>query len=164
MLHYLDEEETATEEKDSLKLIKSKDIAAAEKSFTTYTLDKSKTSTFTRGGAGRDVSSTRGKGKGKGKGRQKGKSALNQVSGGLVGKSSKPRTGGCHRCGGPYFCPLLHCGSPEAGQLVAHLLLPLTDQVLLPLTDQVLCLSFLYGPLDGALDPTSSSLSFLYSP
>ena len=103
LLPYLDEEETATEEKDSLKLIKSKDIAAAEKSYMTYTLDKSKTSTFTRGGAGRGVSTTSGKGKGKGKGRGRGKSPLNGVAGGSVGKSSKPRTGGCHRCGGPHF-------------------------------------------------------------
>ena len=101
LLPYLDEEETAVEEKDSLKLIKSKDIAAAEKSYMTYTLDKSKTSTFSRGGAGRGVSNTRGKGKGKGKGR--GKSSLNGVAGGSVAKASKPRSGGCHRCGGPHF-------------------------------------------------------------
>ena len=102
LLPFLDEEETATEEKDSLKIIKSKDVAAAEKSFMTFTLDKSKTSTFNRGAAGRGAS-TRGKGKNKGKGRQKGKSTLNQVSGGSVGKSNKPRSGGCHRCGGPHF-------------------------------------------------------------
>ena len=103
LLPYLDEEETAVEEKDSLKLIKSKDIAAAEKSYMTYTLDKSKTSTFSRGGAGKGVSNTRGKGKGKGKGRGKVKSPLNGVASGSVAKASKPRSGGCHRCGGPHF-------------------------------------------------------------
>ena len=103
LLPYLDEEETAVEEKDSLKLIKSKAIAAAEKSYMTYTLDKSKTSTFSRGGAGRGVSNTRGKGKGKGKGRGKVKSPLNGVASGSVAKASKPRSGGCHRCGGPHF-------------------------------------------------------------
>ena len=102
LLPYLDEEETATEEKDSLKLIKSKDVAMAEKNFMSFTLDKSKTSTFNRGAAGKGAS-TRGKGKNKGKGRQKGKSTLNQVSGGSVGKSKKNRSGGCHRCGGPHF-------------------------------------------------------------
>ena len=40
LLPYLDEEEIATEEKDSLKIIKSKDVTAAEKSFMTFTLDK----------------------------------------------------------------------------------------------------------------------------
>ena len=103
LLPYLDEEETASEEKDSLKLIKSKDISTAEKNFMSFNLDKSKTSTFNRGAGGRGGASTRGKGKNKGKGRQKGKSTLNQVSGGSVGKSNKPRSGGCHRCGGPHF-------------------------------------------------------------
>ena len=100
---YLDEEETAVEERDSSRLIKSKDIATAEKNYMTYTLDKSKTSTFRSGGAGRGVSNTRGKGKGKRRGKGKGKSSLNGVAGGSVAKASKPRSGGCHRCGGPHF-------------------------------------------------------------
>ena len=103
MLPYLDEEETAVEEKDSLKLIKSKAIAAAEKSYMTYTLDKSKTSTFSRGGVGKGVKGQGVKGKGKGKGRGKARSTLNGVAGGSVAKGSKPRSGGCHRCGGPHF-------------------------------------------------------------
>ena len=103
LLPYLDEEETAVEERDSLRLIKSKDIATAEKNYMTYTLDKSKTSTFSRGGAGRGVSNTRGKGKAKGKGKGRSKSSLNGVAGGSVAKASKPRSGGCHRCGGPHF-------------------------------------------------------------
>ena len=103
LLPYLDEEETAVEERDSSRLIKSKDIATAEKNYMTYTLDKSKTSTFRSGGAGRGVSNTRGKGKGNGKGKERGKSSLNGVAGGSVAKASKPRSGGCHRCGGPHF-------------------------------------------------------------
>ena len=42
---------------------------------------------------------------------------------------------------------LMHRGSPEAGQLVAHLLLPLTVQVL-----------FFVQPSDGAWDPLRSPL------
>ena len=58
---------------------------------------------FGRGGASAGTSCGGGKGKGKGKGRGKGKSTLNGVAAGGVGKSSKPRNGGCHRCGGPHF-------------------------------------------------------------
>ena len=101
LLPFLDEEETAYEERDSSRMIKSKDIATAEKAYMSYTLDKTKTSNFRSGCAGRGVSGSRGKGKGKGKGR--GKPSLNSVAGGSVGKSSKPRSGGCHRCGGPHF-------------------------------------------------------------
>ena len=90
-------------ERDSLGLIKSGDVSTAERNFVSFSLDRSKTSTFNRGAGGRGGASTRGKGKNKGKGRQKGKSTLNQVSGGSVGKSNKPRSGGCHRCGGPHF-------------------------------------------------------------
>ena len=103
LLPYLDEEETATEEKDSLKLIKSKDISTAEKAYMSFNLDKNKTSSFNKGSGGRGGASTRGARKGKGGRGGKGKSNLNQVSGGTVGKSSKPRSGGCHRCGGPHF-------------------------------------------------------------
>ena len=49
LLPFLDEEETAYEERDSSKLIKSRDIATAEKNYMTYTLDKSKTSNFRSG-------------------------------------------------------------------------------------------------------------------
>ena len=101
LLPFLDEEETAYEERDSSKLIKSKDIATAEKDYMTFTLNKSKTSNFRSGGAGKGVTNSRGRGKGKGKGKGRGKSSLNSVAGGSVGKASKPRTGGCHRCGGP---------------------------------------------------------------
>ena len=102
LLPYLDEEETASEEKDSLKLIKSKDITTAEKAFMSFSLDKSKTSSFNRGAGGRGGASTRGKGKGS-RGKGKGKSNLNHVAGGSVAKSGKPRSGGCHRCGGPHY-------------------------------------------------------------
>ena len=148
LLPYLDEEETAVEEKDSLKLIKSKDIAAAEKSNMTYRLDKSKTSTFTRGGAGRGVSTTRGKGKGKGKGRGRGKSPLNGVASGSVGKASKPALEAATGA-------RLQRGSPEAGQLVGHLHLPRgpNSQVFLFCT----ALRRGLGPLK------LSSSSFLYS-
>ena len=101
LLPFLDEEETAYEERDSTRMIKSKDITTAEKAYMSYSLDKTKTSNFRSGGSGRGVSNSRGKGKGKGKGR--GKSSLNSVAGGSVGKSGKPRSGGCHRCGGPHF-------------------------------------------------------------
>ena len=84
-------------------MIKSKDIATAEKNDMSYTLDKSKTSNFHSGCAGRGVSTSRGRGKGKGKGKGRGKSPLNSVAGGAVGKASKPLTGGCHRCGGLHF-------------------------------------------------------------
>ena len=103
LLPFLDEEETAYEERDSTRLIKTKDITTAEKAYMSYNLDKTKTSNFKSGAAGRGVSGSRGKGKGKGKGRGRGKSSLNSVAGGSVGKSSKPRSGGCHRCGGPHF-------------------------------------------------------------
>ena len=103
LLPFLDEEETAYEERDSSRKIKSKDIATAEKNYMSYTLDKSKTSNFRSGGAGRGVPNSRGRGKGKGKGKGRGKSTLNGVAGGSVGKASKPRTGGCHRCGGLHF-------------------------------------------------------------
>ena len=61
------------------------------------------------------------------------------------------------------FRPFVRRGSPEAGQLVAHLLLPLTDQVsfLYSLqtglgTPQDLICIFFVRPLDGAWDPLSS--------
>ena len=105
LLPYLDEEETASEEKESLKLIKSKAISEAEKAYMSFHVDKNKTSSYNKGSGGRGGASTRGARKGKGGrgGKGKGKSNLNQVSGGTVGKSSKPRSGGCHRCGGPHF-------------------------------------------------------------
>ena len=105
LLPYLDEEETATEEKESLKLIKSKAISEAEKAYMSFHVDKNKTYSYSKGSGGRGGASTRGARKGKGGrgGKGKGKSNLNQVSGGTVGKSSKPRSGGCHRCGGPHF-------------------------------------------------------------
>ena len=87
MLPFLDEEETAYEERDSTRLIKTKDITTAEKAYMSYNLDKTKTSNFRSGGAGRGVSGSRGKGKGKGKGKGRGKSSLNSVAGGSVGKS-----------------------------------------------------------------------------
>ena len=105
LLPFLDEEETAAEEKDSLKLIKSKVISDAEKAFMSFHVDKNKIYTYSKGAGGRGGVSTRGARKGKGGrgGKTKGKTSLNQVSGGNVGKSSKPRSGGCHRCGGPHF-------------------------------------------------------------
>ena len=105
LLPYLDEEETASEEKESLKLIKSKAISDAEKAYMSFHVDKNKTSSYSKGSGGRGGASTRGARKGKGGrgGKGKGKSNLNQVAGGTVGKSSKPRSGGCHRCGGPHF-------------------------------------------------------------
>ena len=66
LLPYLDEEETATEEKDSLKLIKSKAISEAEKAYMSFNLDKNKTSSFNKGSGGRGGASTRGARKGKG--------------------------------------------------------------------------------------------------
>ena len=108
LLPFLDEEETAEEEKESLKLIKSKVISDAEKAFMSFHVDKNKIYTYSKGAGGRGGGrggrggvSTRGARKGKG-GRG-GKANINQVSGGNVGKSSKPRSGGCHRCGGPHF-------------------------------------------------------------
>ena len=102
----MDEEETAYEERDSTKIIKSKEVVLAEKAFMSYHLDKNKTASYRggggRGGAGNGASRGAGK-KGKGKGKGRGKSSLNGVNSGSVGKSSKPRTGGCHRCGGPHF-------------------------------------------------------------
>ena len=58
------------------------------------------------GGGGRG-GKFQGKGKagGKGKGKGKGKGAYNKTKEGWV---SKPKKGGCHRCGGPHFvraCP-----------------------------------------------------------
>ena len=105
LLPFLDEEETAAEEKESLKLIKSKAISDAEKAFMSFHVDKNKTSTYSKGAGARGGASTRGARKGKGGrgGKGKGKNNINQVSGGTVGKSSKPRSGGCHRCGGPHF-------------------------------------------------------------
>ena len=102
LLPFLDEEETAYEERDSSKIIKSKEVVLAEKAFMSYHLDKGKTASFRGAGSGRGAAASRGAGrKGKGKGKGRGKSSLNSVSSGSVGKSSKPRTGGCHRCG--YF-------------------------------------------------------------
>ena len=106
LLPWLDEEETAEEDKDSLKLIRSKTITDAEKAFMSFHVDKNKIYLHTKGGGsrggrgGRGGVSTRGKQRGRG---GKGKANLNQVSGGNVAKSSKPRSGGCHRCGGPHF-------------------------------------------------------------
>ena len=104
LLPFLDEEETAYEERDSSKIIKSKEVVLAEKAFMSYHLDKGKTASFRGTGSGRGAAANRGAGrKGKGKGKGRGKSSLNSVSSGSVGKSGKPRTGGCHRCGGPHF-------------------------------------------------------------
>ena len=105
LLPFLDEEETASEEKESLKLIKSKAISDAEKAYMSFHVDKNKTSSYSKGAGGRGGASTRGARKGKGGrgGKGKGKSNLNQVAGETVGNSSKPRSGGCHRCGGPHF-------------------------------------------------------------
>ena len=109
LLPFLDEEETAEDEKDSLKLIKSKVITDAEKAFMSFHVDKNKIYTYSKGAGGRGGGrGARGGARGgvsarKGKGGRGGKNTLNQVSGGNVGKSSKPRSGGCHRCGGPHF-------------------------------------------------------------
>ena len=107
LLPFLDEEETAEEDKESLKLIKSKTISDAEKAFMSFHVDKNKIYLHSKGAGsrgggrgGRGGVSTRGARKGRG---GKGKANINQVSGGNVGKSSKPRSGGCHRCGGPHF-------------------------------------------------------------
>ena len=40
LLPFLDEEETAYEERDSTRMIKSKDITTAEKAYMSYSLDK----------------------------------------------------------------------------------------------------------------------------
>ena len=42
ILPYLDEEEVAEEEKDSSRIIKSKDVSAAEKSFLSFAIDRQK--------------------------------------------------------------------------------------------------------------------------
>ena len=108
LLPFLDEEETAEEEKDSLKLIKSKVITDAGKAFMSFHVDKNKIYLHSKGAGGRGGGrgargGARGGRGGKGKGGRGGKASLNQVAGGNVGKSSKPRSGGCHRCGGPHF-------------------------------------------------------------
>ena len=106
LLPFLDEEETAEEDKDSLKLIKTKTISDAEKAFMSFHVDKNKIYLHSKGAGsrggrgGRGGVSTRGARKGRG---GKGKANINQVSGGNIAKSSKPRSGGCHRCGGPHF-------------------------------------------------------------
>ena len=107
LLPFLDEEETAYEERDSTRLIKTKEVETDEKAYMAFHVDTAKTA-FHRVGGGRcgvGLGAGRGgeKGKGKGKGRGRGKSNLNGVNAGGVGKSSKPRNGGCHRCGGPHF-------------------------------------------------------------
>ena len=99
MLPFLDEEETAYEERDSSRMIKSKEVVTAEKAYMSYHLDNGKTATFRGTGSGRGAANNLGKGKGKGRS----KSSLNSVASGSVGKSGKPRSGGCHRCGGPHF-------------------------------------------------------------
>ena len=109
LLPFLDEEETAEEEKDSTKVIKSKEVVAAEKAYKSFHIDRNKTANQKSGGrggggAGRGGGCGKGNGKGKGKGKGRGKGGLNGVAaGGGVGKPCKPRNGGCHRCGGPHF-------------------------------------------------------------
>ena len=51
LLPFLDEEETAYEERDSTKLIKSKEVVLAEKAFMSYHIDHTKTASY-RGGGG----------------------------------------------------------------------------------------------------------------
>ena len=108
LLPFLDEEETAEEERDSLKLIKSKVITDAEKDFMNFHVAKNKIYLHSKGAGGRGGGrgargGARGGRGGRGKGGRGGKTSLNGVAGGNVGKSSKPRSGGCHRCGGPHF-------------------------------------------------------------
>ena len=50
ILPFLDEEEVAVEEKDSARIIKSKDVVAAEKSFMSFSIDKQKTANHKAGG------------------------------------------------------------------------------------------------------------------
>ena len=104
----LDKEELDVEEKDSAKILTGKTVASAEKSLMTYQLDRDKTSNHKyKGGA------SRGRGRGGragqvGRGGGKCKGAFNGVSPSGGGKVTKPRNGGCHRCGGPHFvrsCP-----------------------------------------------------------
>ena len=80
-------------------MIKSKEVVMAEKAYMSYHLDKGKTASFRGTGSGRGAANKHGKGKGKGRS----KSSLNSVASGSVGKSGKPRSGGCHRCGGSHF-------------------------------------------------------------
>ena len=63
LLPFLDEEETAYEERDSSKLIKSKEVVTAEKAYMSYHLDKGKTASFSGTGSGRGAANNRGKGK-----------------------------------------------------------------------------------------------------
>ena len=86
LLPFLDEEETASDEKESLKLIKSKAISDAEKAYMSFHVDKNKTSSYSKGAGSRGGASTCGARKGKGgrgvKG--KGKPNLNPIIPGLL--------------------------------------------------------------------------------
>ena len=68
-----------------------------------YHVDRAKTASHRVGDGRGDAGAGAEWGRAKGKGKGKGKSTLNGVNAGGVGKSSKPRNGGCHRCGGPHF-------------------------------------------------------------
>ena len=104
----LDRKELVAEEVESNQILPAHKVRAAEKSLMSFHLDMAKTLSYSRGGGSRGGSS-RGGGRGarsrRGSGK-KGKSS--RVDSGRVAKTGKPRSGGCHRCGGPHFvraCP-----------------------------------------------------------
>ena len=114
----LDKGELAIEEQDQARILPSTAIVAAERQYMSYHLDLAKTLSFTRGGGSRggrggsrggSHGGGRGGGRGgRGGGRGRGGSKSMGVDSAKSGRVTKPRYGGCHRCGGPHFvraCP-----------------------------------------------------------
>ena len=105
IITFLNEEEVDEEEKDSARIIKSKDVVAAEKSFMSFSIDWQKMANHKSGGRGGEGGGRGGRGgRGGHGGKGRGGKCLNGVAAGSeVGKASERRNGGCHRCGGPHF-------------------------------------------------------------
>ena len=110
----LDEEELDIEEQEDSKILSTRAVMAAEKQFMAFSIDKAKTLQYAKGGGYGSSRGGRGGRGGKvgrgGKGTRGGKSSpkLNAISHNSGGKITKPRNGGCHRCGGPHYvraCP-----------------------------------------------------------
>ena len=110
----LDKKDPDHDEMEESKLVSEAAVVQAERQFMSYQLDMQKTLNFTKAGhggrgGGQRVAPRRGGSSGSARG-GKGRTSLKSM--GLdtskAGRVSKPRYGGCHRCGGPHFvrsCP-----------------------------------------------------------
>ena len=103
----LDKKEVDMEEKEDEKVVTSALVTSAENSFMAYTLALSKAKNFSQS-TGKGGKTPTKKYPRKKPSKAPKDSSLGVQHGKASGRVSKPRYGGCHRCGGPHFvraCP-----------------------------------------------------------